>query len=41
MSPRQVWHELAFDCIGVEWPPVMGGERTLRFLRTIDRNWLN
>ena len=35
MSPAQVWHILPFDAIGVEWPPVAGGERTLRFLRTI------
>ncbi|NOZ23001.1 MAG: LamG domain-containing protein [Planctomycetes bacterium] len=35
MTCAQVWHELPFDCIGVEWPPVVGGERTLRFLRTV------
>jgi len=35
MSPRQTWHILPFDCIGVEWPPVLGGERKLRFLRTL------
>ncbi len=26
---------LPFDCIGVEWPPVIGGESVLRFLRTM------
>jgi len=35
MGPAQTWHMLPFDCIGVEWPPVVGGERKLRFLRTL------
>ena len=35
MSPAQAWHIIPFDCIGVEWPPVFGGERKLRFLRTM------
>jgi len=34
-TPAQTWHTLPFDCIGVEWPPVVGGERILRFLRTL------
>jgi len=35
MSPRQAWHIIPFDCIGVEHPPAVGGERALRFLRTL------
>ena len=35
MGPAQTWHILPFDCIGVEWPPVQGGERRLRFLRAL------
>jgi len=35
MNPRQAWHIIPFDCIGVEHPPAAGGERVLRFLRTL------
>ena len=35
MGCWQTWHVLPFDCIGIEWPPVLGGEREFRFLRTL------
>lgn len=35
MGPAQTWHILPFDCIGVEWPPLTGAERVLRFLRVL------
>ena len=35
MGSWQTWHVLPFDCIGIEWPPVLGGEREFRFLRTL------
>lgn len=35
MNPRQAWHIMPFDCIGIKHPPAVGGERDLRFLRTL------
>ena len=29
------WHVMAFDCFGIEWLPVPGGTRQLRFHRTM------